>query len=391
MKAENQPADVLILGGGLAGGLTALALCEAGRGAGVTLIERDGRLGGNHTWSFHDTDLDAEQARLVSALLAHHWPRHEVRFPDRTRTIEAGYGTFTGEELHRVVTERVRAAGGQVLLDASVVGIEAAVGGTSVRLADGRAVHGTVVIDARGSDPAPPDGRVAYQKFVGLELQLRSDGPWTVPVVMDATVPQVGGYRFVYVLPFTPRRVLVEDTVYGDTPALDIADCESRVWTYVQNGGAAIESVVRREIGVLPLPLASPPVGPADSGVVAIGYRGGFFHPVTGYSLPLAARVAIAIAKAPGPAGVAEAVADTARSLRGQQRFQRFLNRLLFQAMAPTARWHALDRFYRLPDATIARFYASRNTAWDRVRVLAGRPPRGVSLGRMLRLREGSA
>src|SRR5262245_39794142 len=107
----NLQAHHLILGGGLAGGLAALALAQAGRGAAVVLVGRDGRLGGNHTWSFHDTDLDDDQRRLVAPLVAHHWPRHVVRFPGRERVIETGYASFTGDDLARVVTERLRAAG----------------------------------------------------------------------------------------------------------------------------------------------------------------------------------------------------------------------------------------------------------------------------------------
>ena len=49
----------VIVGGGLAGNLAALALGERGR-ARVTLLEQDQALGGNHTWSFHDGDLDRE-------------------------------------------------------------------------------------------------------------------------------------------------------------------------------------------------------------------------------------------------------------------------------------------------------------------------------------------
>ena len=51
----------------------------------------------------------------------------------------------------------------------------------------------------------------------------------------------------------------------------------------------------------------------------------------------------------------------------------------MFEAMPPEARWTALARFYRLPETTIARFYASRSTLWDRARVLIGRPPAGIS------------
>ena len=93
------------------------------------------------------------------------------------------------------------------------------------------------MIDARGpaSSATAPAG---FQKFVGLELELEADGPWTAPVVMDATVPQLDGFRFVYVLPFTRRHVLVEDTVYADEPDLDLPAIERRVLAYAAAAAA---------------------------------------------------------------------------------------------------------------------------------------------------------
>ena len=52
---------------------------------------------------------------------------------------------------------------------------------------------------------------------------------------------------------------------------------------------------------MLPLPLDGELDLPRAGAPIAVGYRGGFFHPVTGYSLPLAARVALAVAKARTP------------------------------------------------------------------------------------------
>ena len=55
---------------------------------------------------------------------------------------------------------------------------------------------------------------------------------------------------------------------------------------------------------------------------------------------------------------------------------------LAFQAVPPAARRNVLERFYQLPEPSIARFYALTTTAFDRARILCGRPPRGLSLGR---------
>ncbi len=378
-RAAEFATDHVIVGGGLAGGLVALALANAGLGARVTLIERGPRLGGNHTWSFHLTDLAGGEAELVAPLVARQWTQQEVRFPGHQRVLEAGYATVTSERFAEVVTARLVETGVRLLLDRRVAGV----GPSLVRLEDGSLVRGRVVLDARGPHPIT-QARAGYQKFVGLELALASDGPWTRPLLMDATVSQSDGYRFVYLLPFSARRVLVEDTTYSSGPLLDAFEVERRILAYATAHGATVTRVLRREMGVLPLPLDGEIDRPRAGLPIAVGYRGGFFHPVTGYSLPLAARVALAVAKARTPEETLAAVRAVARQLEPQRRFGQLLNRLMFEAMPPASRWTALDRFYRLPEATIARFYASASTWGDRARILAGRPPAGLSWRHLL-------
>ena len=46
---------------------------------------------------------------------------------------------------------------------------------------------------------------------------------------MDATVPQVDGYRFFYVLPLAPDRLLVEDTYFSDSTHLDVAQLRTEM------------------------------------------------------------------------------------------------------------------------------------------------------------------
>ena len=51
------------------------------------------------------------------------------------------------------------------------------------------------------------------------------------------------------------------------------------------------------------------------------------------------------------------------------------LTKMLFAAARPEERYRVLQRFYRLPEPLIERFYSGRSTLADRMRVLAGKPP----------------
>src|SRR6185295_5109919 len=127
------------------------------------------------------------------------------------------YAAITSERLRTVVEQRFREAPRSTLLtDATAVRLS----GTQVKLADGRTLSGRAVIDARGPQRAERRAGTGFQKFVGLELLVRSHAI-TRPILMDATVPQLDGFRFMYVLPLGPDRLLVEDTYFSTSPDLD--------------------------------------------------------------------------------------------------------------------------------------------------------------------------
>jgi lycopene beta-cyclase len=256
------------------------------------------------------------------------------------------------------------------------------VGPRVVRLEDGRALEGTLVVDARGPGRQGTEGGAGFQKFLGVELVLDRPVAPARPVVMDATVPQADGFRFVYVLPLAENRVLVEDTYFSDTDLLDRGALRERALAYAHAAGLAPFSVAREEEGVLPLPWTGPLPRAFDPPLVA-GYAGGFFHPVTGYSFPVAVRLASLVASLPPEQALGPEIQAFARRHRDQARFAHLLNWLMFRAYAPTSRWHVLERFYReMPEDTIRRFYALDMTVKDRARLVLGRPPRGFSFRR---------
>jgi lycopene beta-cyclase len=267
-------------------------------------------------------------------------------------------------------------------------GVEVAdVGPHQVRLADGSTIDADLVIDGRG-DLGGGHFTIAYQKFLGLRLELEREHRLEGPILMDATVEQRDGFRFVYTLPFTERCVLVEDTRYSDTATLDRDELREEIDRYATGKGWRVTEAGREESGVLPIFLAGDIEGFWDAGPAGVprsGMRAALVNATTGYSLPEAVRLADETAALPRLDSETLYPAVRARSteLWRKDGFFRLLNRLLFRAADPDRRWSVMQRFYRLPEPLIHRFYAGRLTGWDRFRILFGKPP--VPIGRALK------
>lgn len=370
--SETMDRPLVIVGGGLAGALAALRLAAHRPELPFLLVEASDRIGGDHIWSFFDSDVPAATRDVVKDLQPVRWPRHRVRFSRRERHFAVPYNSVHSSSLDTLVRSRIDPA--RLRFGAKVERIEA----DRLVLSDGGIIAARAVIDARGPQSSMPGLELGWQKFVGIEFAAAYAEP-DCPVVMDATVPQIGGYRFVYVLPFAQDRVLVEDTYYSNTPELSVEDVAARVVELAAQRGISGPQL-RREKGILPILIGGDPDAfwPASDPVARLGIAGGFFHPVTGYSFGLALQLAEELATLPGDlAGPDVAQWSRSRFMAHwrEGRFFRMLNRMLFHAAAPDQRDSIFEHFYRLPPDLIARFYAG-NLKWsDRARILSGKPP----------------
>jgi lycopene beta-cyclase len=373
--------DLAIIGGGLAGGLIALALAARRPEIDLLLVEAEEAIGGNHIWSFFGSDVAEADRWLIEPLVCHGWRGYHIAFPRRRRRLDATYYSILSDQLDTAVRAALPA-------ERLLTGRRAtALSPTTALLDDGTHIEARAVIDARGpADLSTLD--LGWQKFVGQIV--RTAGPHGLerPVVMDATVPQIDGYRFVYVLPLGADRLLIEDTYYSDTPDLDRPTLTQRIADYAAARGWAVAGIEREESGVLPVALGGDFEAYWRSGGEAAkaGVRAALFHPTTGYSLPDAIRTALFVAALPDPASPAlhDRLHGFAKAAWDRRGFYRLLDRMLFRAAAPADRYKVLERFYGLDARLIGRFYAARSTLADKARILSGRPP--VPLGRAFRV-----
>jgi lycopene beta-cyclase len=377
--------QLVIAGGGLSGCLAGLALAERCPDLSFLLVEQDERFGGNHVWSFFDSDVAEEDRWLVELLAARRWPDHEVQFPRRSRRIGIGYNSVKSAELDRLMRARLRPD--QYRLGRSIVEL----GTNHILLNDGQRIEAGGVIDARG--PGRTEGLdLAWQKFVGRTYRCGHRHGCKRPVIMDARVEQESGYRFVYTLPFSDTELMVEDTYYSTSPTLDAALIREQLEIYVRQQDWQPAEMIEEETGILPVLLGGDlaKLWPASEPEVArLGLRGGFFHPTTGYSLPDAVRNATLLARQQdfSTSALHRLYRNRADELWESRRFYQLLNRMLFRAAEPAERYRVLQHFYRLPEPLIARFYAGRLTGLDKLRIVSGRPP--VPVGRALAAMRG--
>lgn len=366
--------DFLLIGGGLQNALIASALVHYRPSARVAIVEAGSRIGGNHLWCFHSEDVAAQATPFVDPLVVCRWPAYRVDFPSYSRVLDESYAAVTSEAVHDAVLHLATTGRLQLMLDRSARSVEAG----RVELESGEVLEARVVVDARGPERFARHAAIGYQKFIGLELEVAPESAPTEPTLMDCTVEQRDGLRFFYVLPLAPDRVLVEDTYFSDHPELDDREIEAEILRYAAARGLVVKAIARRERGVLPLPARAPVANESRAGLIRAGYQGGWFHPTTGYSFPLAVRLATAIATAP-ESELSDRLRELAARTARQQRFATLLNRMLFLAFTPERRRAVFERFYRLPAETVRRFYALSLTGTDRARIVCGRPPPGIS------------
>ncbi len=374
MSESHFDYDCVFVGGGLANSLLAYGYKQKFPRLKILILEKNNHLGGNHTWSFHKTDLTRQEFELIEPFVSKKWEGYSVQFPKYKRELNTPYLSVRAEELNEKVKEWVAVEFGVDIVEVAphkVIGKE------------GKQWSAQLVFDGRGFVPHNEE-KVGYQKFVGLEVELEKPHGLTRPILMDVICSQKESFRFFYSLPWDERRLLIEDTRYADTGEVNVEEFRDEIKRYCEQKGWKILKINREEVGSLPIPLSSQylfsnkgfPEEWIQNWVPCVGVRGGFFHSTTGYSLPDAVRVVYRLIQLEQKYEVVfPALVKMAYSTARRQWFFRLLNRMLFVGSSPNQRYRILEFFYRMPKGLINRFYSGHLWPVDYLRMFIGRPP----------------
>ncbi|MFD2719212.1 lycopene cyclase family protein [Hymenobacter monticola] len=285
--ASDSDFDYLIVGGGAAGLSLAFHMAQEPRLATkkVLLIEPEAKDQNDRTWSFW-TDVPT----VFDGVVAHEWSQIAFRSPGFDKIIDLGryrYKTINGLDYYRFV-RRALADNPQFRFEQGhVTALENTASGV-------RATTATGAFTARyGFDSRPPDlaklrqpekHRYLLQHFVGWEVETDADvfNPTTMEF-MDFRGEQQHEARFIYVLPYTARKALVEYTLFSENVLLK-TEYEAAIRDYLTNTlGLKAYRITAEEVGAIPM--TDHPL-PARHGphIINLGTRGGRAKPSTGYA-----------------------------------------------------------------------------------------------------------
>lgn len=368
--------DLAIIGGGLSGGLIALAARRAQPQRRIIVVEAAPALGGAHLWSFVDSDIGAAEKALLEPLVNYGWRDFAVIFPEYKRTLPFPFYSLRSDRFDEGLREAMPAE--SILTGRRAV----AVTPTSLTLEDGTIITAHGVIDARGpGDLSLLD--LHYRKFVGYELTL--DGPHSVrrATLIDSAADPAEGFQYMMMLPIENDRLFIEDVRYEAWPDLDMTDHGNRIVNHAARFGWRIRSSARGQAGILPIALGGDFADYWKSGglgVAKAGLRAGLFHPVSGNSLADAARIALLVAGTDDWSGAAlhKLLHDHAAKAWNQRDYYRRFARRMLRDMPPAQGYTMLQSLYAMDADLIARFHGMRLGFADRMAMSLGEGPMPV-------------
>ncbi|MGI4824528.1 MAG: lycopene cyclase family protein [Janthinobacterium lividum] len=281
--------DYLIVGGGAAGLSLAYHLAQESSltEKKVLLLEPVVKDQNDRTWSFW-----ASEAGLFDAIAVHEWDRIAFRSPSFERVFSLGsyrYRTIRGLDFYQFVHQALAARPAQfTVVRQEVSSLENTPSGVRARTTDGQEFTARYAFDSRppAMERQPEKYHYLLQHFVGWEIETDHDvfNPEVVEF-MDFRGEQHHEARFIYVLPFSPRKALVEYTLFS-AEVLAKSDYEEHIRAHLQQKlglTAGQYRLVAEEVGAIPMTDHPLPARVGER-IINLGTRAGRAKPSTGYA-----------------------------------------------------------------------------------------------------------
>jgi lycopene beta-cyclase len=363
--ARGKRDGIVIAGGGLAACMAALAMARLRPEVPLLIIEEGERFGGEGYRNFADAELGQEGAELIGPLAIDRWPGFYVAFPGFSRKLKAEWAGFSADDLHRTMLDTLTPK--QYRLGTRVVAVRE----DALVLDGGETIKAEGAIDARGAASLSTLDLI-YEARLERDYLLKAPHRVDRPVLIDATVDQAGGLRFMQCVPLAEDRLIVADICISERGQPD-DQAGARLDVYLAARGWRKRRATGEYARVRPLPVGGDfaafwRLGGAR--VAKLGLRGGFVNPATGRTIADAVRNARLLAEQRDFSGTVlhDVFEAEAKAAWKKRELERTIPAALAQAK-PEERRALIERLYSLDPGLIARLQVDQLGLIDRMRV----------------------
>lgn len=380
-----QKADIVIAGAGLAGLTMAVEMAarpffDQFR---IVILERDKKAVNDRTWCFWATPDEP-----LPPVISRSWPGAQFyginNFECRLGMHPYTYNMVRSADFYAWAKSVIQRKSNMEWVEADIVSIDHDGG----RVHTGKGVfEGTFVFNSALRDfidRESEDSRFTrlLQHFKGWIIE--TDTPAFDPdavTFMDYRIGQGNDTRFVYVLPLSDRKALVEYTVFSPELLPDEV-YDSELKDYIGNRlHIQTYNIEETEFGVIPM--TDLPVRNREGRTFHIGTAGGFVKGSSGYAFKRTQRKTVEFLN-----GWVSSGAPDASLLRSKWRFRFYdsvLLRVLKNGLVPGSSFFTM-LFSKLPATLVFRFLDEDTTFAGDVRLLSAPPTLPFSYAAFLQM-----
>jgi lycopene beta-cyclase len=365
-------ADIVIAGGGCAGLSLALALLneQSLKSKKIIILEKDVAKANDRTWCYWENG-----AGKLDHILDAKWNAIHVGYGGELKKIPLHsfhYKLIRGERFYNYAYEQISKSANIEIIEIPVTHME-----SKGDFANFYTPSGEIFKAKMGFNSLPPKLQAEshsidlLQHFKGWWVETDADTFDTnTATLMDFNIEQYGDCRFVYVLPLSARKALVEYTIFS-SQILKPEDYDKALSDYMaQNFYGMPYTIKEYEFGVIPMSSRLFPLKHSPK-IWNIGTAGGQTKASTGYTFYNIQKHSKEIAQS-----LARGVNPKANTPFFTKRFRLYDNTLLhvlYHQMMPGAKIFNLI-FNKNPVASVFRFLSNESSLADELRIMYSLP-----------------
>ena len=277
------PYDYIVSGLGCAGMSFLVRLLDSGKFADkkILAIDQSEKNSNDRTWCFWE-----KSPGPFESIVHQSWDHLRFFSEQVSREMDISpyrYKMIRGIEFYRYCLNRIKSAGNVEIRYGTVSRQQSDATGTSLYLDDEKMTAGFIFNSIPYPEETPDPGcHHLLQHFTGWVIE--TDEPVFDPAcatLMDFRTDQRNGTAFVYVMPFTPHKALVEYTLFS-AALLEASQYAAGIREYLALIGIMEYRIVETEFGVIPMTNRRFPKN--SHHIYHLGSAGGETKPSSGYT-----------------------------------------------------------------------------------------------------------